>query len=301
MKLSIGPILYYWHKNQVLDFYDTMLESGADIIYLGETVCSKRHELRTAEWLELANHIAGHGKEIVLSGLALIEANSELKALEKLCANEKLAVEANDMAAVEMLSENNLPFYCGSSINIYNGYTLEMLYQKGMQRWVMPVELNREGLNDILTYARQQGFAEHLETEVFSYGKLPLAYSARCFSARAHNLPKDDCQYVCMNYPDGVPLATQEDQQLFTVNGIQTQSGHCYDLLHELPTMQAMGVDIVRISPQAEGTEKVVTRFQRAIQGKSDATLLATDSCNGYWYGEPGMQRVPVRNSSDTL
>ena len=46
MKISVGPILYYWPKQQVLDFYQRLLDSSVDIIYLGEAVCSKRHELR---------------------------------------------------------------------------------------------------------------------------------------------------------------------------------------------------------------------------------------------------------------
>src|SRR3546814_4678787 len=41
-----------------------------------------------------------------------------------------------------------------------------------------------------------------METEVFAYGRMPLAFSARCFTARHRNIPKDNCQYVCMDHPD---------------------------------------------------------------------------------------------------
>ncbi len=292
MKVSLGPNLFYWPQQQVLDFYRAMIEQPVDIIYLGEVVCSKRHELRTGEWLELAQELSGQGKEIVLSSQALLEARSELSALKKICNNGELAVEANDMSAAQLMIEQGLPFYCGPAINIYNGHSLELLVKQGLQRWVMPVELSRDTLKDILDYARQQGFADKLQTEVFCHGKLPLAYSARCFSARAHNQPKDDCQYACLDYPDGMPLVTQEQQQLFTVNGIQTLSGHSYNLIHELPLMQELGVDILRLSPQSQDMSSVIGQYREALSSAPAASVIGSDQCNGYWYGEPGMQTV---------
>ncbi len=294
MKISVGPILYYWPKQKVLDFYQQILETPADIIYLGEAVCSKRHELRIEDWIDLAVKLSDSGKQVVLSTLALIEARSELAGLKKMCINEtKLLVEANDMAAVQMMVEQELPFVCGPSINIYNAHTLKILQQQGMQRWVMPVELNRETLADILAEAEAMEFQQKVETEVFSYGKLPLAYSARCFTARMKNLPKDDCRYSCIEYPDGVAMETQEDEELFTLNGIQTQSGYCYDLIPQIPEMAAMGVDVVRVSPQSNGTDQIIEQFAAAItQGQSSSQLIARQHCNGYWFGQSGMDLV---------
>jgi hypothetical protein len=42
-----------------------------------------------------------------------------------------------------------------------------------------------------------------VETEVFAFGKLPLAFSARCFTARHYGLNKDDCQFKCLDHPEG--------------------------------------------------------------------------------------------------
>lgn len=295
MKLSLGPILYYWPHQKVADFYQQAIQSPADIIYLGETICSKRQELRTPDWLELAAALLESGKEVVLSTLALIEARSELASLRKICDNSGCLIEANDIAAVELLSEKKLPFVAGTSINIYNARTLQILHKAGLQRWVMPVELNRTTLKNILTDAKKMGFLDKIETEIFSYGRLPLAYSARCFTARAKDLQKDDCQLKCIEYPDGIPLHTQENQSLFTINGIQTQSGQIYNLLDEYSTMAEIGVDIMRVSPKNTGTFEVVEQFNRAIHGDGvTAQLIASDLnneefCNGYWYGLPGM------------
>lgn len=298
MKLSLGPILYYWPYQKVADFYQQAIQSSVDIIYLGEAICSKRQELRTQDWLMLAAELAESGKEVVLSTLALIEARSELSTLRKICDNSGCLIEANDMAAVELISNQKLPFVAGTSINIYNAYTLQVLYRAGLKRWVMPVELNRTALENILIDAKKLGFSEDIETEIFSYGRLPLAYSARCFTARAKDLPKDNCQLACLEYPDGIPLHTQENQSLFTINGIQTQSGQIYNLLGDCANMRELGVDIVRISPTGTDTFDVVEKFSQAINGEVVSGQLITSDlqnkeyCNGYWYGLPGMDSV---------
>ena len=44
-------------------------------------------------------------------------------------------------------------------------------------------------------------------TEAWAFGRLPLAFSARCFTARHHHLNKDDCGFRCLEDPDGLLLA----------------------------------------------------------------------------------------------
>ena len=297
MKLSLGPVLFFWPKAVLFDFYEQMLTSPVDIIYLGETVCSKRRELRTAEWLELAGQLAESGKEIVLSSLALLMADSELSNLKTLCDNAPVKIEANDMSAVQLLAERGLPFVCGPSINIYNARTLQLLQARGAVRWVMPVELSAHCLETILEEARAIGFGRKIETEVFSYGHLPLAYSARCFTARFLDLAKDDCRFSCIQYPEGLLTRSQEQQPLFNLNGIQTQSASLYNLRAQVPQMAQMGVDIMRISPRHQETANIVQAFRSALedcqQNRPAQQIPMQDmDCNGYWFGQPGMSRI---------
>ncbi|HSX86434.1 MAG TPA: U32 family peptidase, partial [Pseudomonas sp.] len=96
MKLSLGPVLFYWRREKLLDFYAEMSEQALDAIYLGETVCSKRRALSLDDWLGLARELRECTRaELVLSGLALVEAASELSSLKRLCDNGELLVEAN--------------------------------------------------------------------------------------------------------------------------------------------------------------------------------------------------------------
>lgn len=290
MKLSMGPILFYWSRQTIMDFYASMATQPLDAIYLGETVCSKRRALSLDDWLGLARDLRSEtAAEVVISGMALIEAASELSSLRRLCDNGEIRVEANDMAAVQYLSRAGVEFTGGPSLNLYNAYALDQLVRLGMTRWVPPVECSEALLRDLIEQAHQQGL-NLPEIEIYAWGYLPLAYSARCFTARAENRPKDDCAFICQDYPEGLPLLSQEGQALFTLNGIQTMSAGVSNLLAEYPRMQALGVDMLRLSPAATGMEQVVSNFDQVRRGA--APPLAVDGCNGYWHGQPGMLRV---------
>lgn len=295
MKISLGPILYFWPRQQVLDFYRLAAGLPVDIVYLGETVCSKRRELGTDDWLELAGELRAAGKQPVLSTLSLLEAGSELGVVRRLAANGEYPVEANDLSAVAMAADGP-GFVAGPHFNTYNAATLELLASLGASRWVMPVELSRDALA-----AMQARRPAGMETEVFAWGRLPLSFSARCFTARAADVPKDRCGFRCMEYPQGLPVATREAQELFTINGIQIQSGRTASLLGMVPELEGLGVDVVRVSPQPSHTAEVVSLFRRAIDGtlsSAEAAGLAQPfaaggACNGYWYGDAGMAAMP--------
>ena len=282
MKLSLGPLQYYWPRQQTLDFYESVAAMPVDIVYLGETVCSRRHELRLDDYLDIANRLADAGKEAVLSTLTLIESESDLKALRRMVDNDKFAVEANEMGAVRLLAEKKVPFVAGPTLNIFNAETLGLLAGLGATRWIMPPEASR----DLLVGMRPANIA----TEVFAYGRVPLAYSARCFTARRFNLQKDTCEFKCIDFPDGMTISTREGQEFLSLNGIQTQSAKVYNLLADLPDLAAAGVEILRISPQSTGTADVLAAFRARIDGNT-ATLTG-DSCNGFWHGRPGLEMI---------
>lgn len=295
MKLSVGPILFYWPKTQVEDFYQQLSQQRTDVIYLGETVCAKRRELSAQDYLELAKQLKQNTTaQIVLSSLALIEANSELSSLKKLCSQQDFLVEANDMAAVQFCHEQKLPFIAGPALNIYNAYALAEMIDCGMQRWVAPVECSGGQIQQALEQLDQIGVARP-EVEVFSYGHLPLAYSARCFTARAENRPKDQCERCCIHYPEGINVESQEQQTVFTLNGIQTMSGEVHNLLADITQLKAAGITHARLSPRAEGFMQTIAQWNAVLQGQP--APLAVSGCNGYWYGKAGMYHVEGHNA----
>ena len=195
-------------------------------------------------------------------------------------------VEANDLGAVNLVSGQ--PFVAGAHLNIYNEATLATFARYGMCRWVPPLEASGEMIEK-LHRSRPAGVA----TEVFAFGKLPLAFSARCFTARHYNLNKDDCQFKCLDHAEGLTLRTREGQDFLTINGIQTMSAQTYCLLDEMPALRAMGIDGVRISPQKEHMPAIIAAFDAARRGESvSADTSAWSGCglvNGYWFGDAGI------------
>ena len=289
MKYALGPVLYYWPKTKTEQFYHAAINSDADIIYMGETVCTKRREMKVADWINLAKEVAKSGKQVVISTLALLEAPSEINEMRQLIDNGEFLIEANDLAAINLAQDLTLPFVAGPAINCYNAYTLKLLQKQGMIRWCMPVELSRDWLNDVLVQFNSLGIERKFDIEVFGYGYLPLAYSARCFTARSEDRPKDKCETCCINYPNGREVFSQEQQKVFVLNGIQTQSGYCYNLGNNLKEMHDL-VDIVRISPLGIESLALIEQFKANEQGQAPLNVESGRDCNGYWNGIAGLE-----------
>ncbi|MCW8931918.1 MAG: U32 family peptidase, partial [Gammaproteobacteria bacterium] len=93
----------------------------------------------------------------------------------------------------------------------------------------------------------------------------------------------------CIDYPDGLQVKSQEDESLFTLNGIQTLSGLRYDLYNELQEMKSMGVDIIRMSPRSRNMKNIINAYYQEINQTDGASYSISENCNGYWHGEPGM------------
>jgi collagenase-like PrtC family protease len=296
MNLALGPVQYYWPRDALLAFYEAIADTPVDIVYLGEVVCSRRRELKLADWIAIGHALRDAGKKVVLSTQVLLESVGDVTATQRVVCNTDFAVEANDMGAVHCLA-GKAPFVAGPHLNLYNPDALDWMAEMGATRWVAPLEMNQQTLAGM-----QQSRRDGIETEVFAFGRLPLAYSARCFTARHHDLPKDDCGFRCIEDPEGLMLRTREGEPFLVLNGIQTQSARVHTLLGEYEQAAALGVDVLRLSPLPRVMPHVIELFDAVRRGRmtphaaqeSLRALLPTHECNGDWHGRPGLEQVEL-------
>ena len=126
LRLAVAPLAYYWPRQAVFDFYADVAVAPVDVVYLGETVCPRRHELRWPDWLEIASMLAAAGKDVVLSTLPLIEAEADLRLLRRIVGETPYRVEANDFGAVSLLEQraSGAPWVAGPTLNVFSPQAL---------------------------------------------------------------------------------------------------------------------------------------------------------------------------------
>lgn len=278
MALNVGPLLYHWPRNDVTAFYADVAESAADTVTLGEAVCARRRELKLDDWLALARELTQAGKEVVLCTQTLVESEADLRLIRRQAEQHDFMVEAGDASALQLLAGQG-PFVLGPHINIYNRPALAEHAALGAVRWVAPLELALDALAHInppqAPLTNPAGAA--LETEVFAFGRLPLAFSARCFTARHHRLGKDECGFRCLADPDGLLLSTSEGQPFLVLNGTQTQSAATHCLIFQGPVLRAAGATRLRLSPQSRHFARVIEAFDQVMNQGADAKAWGQD------------------------
>ncbi len=303
MGLTVGPVLYFWPRSTLLGFYANLADSPADTVVIGETVCARRRELRLDDWLALGRELAQAGKTVVLAAQALVETEADLRLIQHQGEQGDFAVEAADASALQLLA-GRVPLVLGPHLNIYSRAALAEHAGLGAMRWVAPIELPLDALPLVNPPGDRvrtpQG--EAIETEAWVFGRVPLSFSARCFTARHHRLAKDACQYRCLADPDGLLVQTTEREPFLVLNGTQTQSAGVQCLLADQAALRAAGVQRLRLSPCAQGFGQVLRDFDAVFNGHEPAAGRADawsahgvpgPLSNGYARRQPGMQWSP--------
>ena len=300
LALTVGPVPYHWPRQTLMDFYSVMADSAADAVVLGETVCARRRELKLDDWLGLARDLAAAGKQVVLATQTLIESEADLRLVRRLAEQRDFMVEAGDASALQCLAGTG-PFVLGPHINIYSRPALLEHAALGAVRWVAPIELSLHALALINppSHAVRDTTGRPIATELFAFGRLPLAYSARCFTARHHRLNMDDCEFRCLENADGLLLSSSEQQPFLVINGTQIQSAATQCLIGEGTALRAAGVSRLRLSPGSRGFVDVIRFFDQVLNHGASATdaLHSIEASvptgglsNGFAHRQPGLE-----------
>ncbi len=294
--LALGPVLFHWDAERWRDFYFRIAdEADIDTVYLGEVVCAKRRPFILPHLPAVHERLTAAGKEVALSTLALIMTETEMDEIRQAIADPDLLFEANDISTAALLAGRR--HVIGPFVNAYNEGTIAYLAERGAYRVSLPAELSLTALRDLGQTDAGQSVA--LEVQVF--GRLPLAISARCYHARAHDLHKDGCQFVCANDPDGLTIETLDEEPFLAINGTQTLSDTYCSLLAELPLLKAAGISGFRLWPHSCDMVQVAAVFRAVLdeamaveeaEARLDELIGDVPLANGYLHGQEGRQWV---------
>ncbi len=289
--LTLGPLLFHWPAEKRRDFYARIAdEAPIACVYLGEIVCSKRLPWFEKDLPDIAARLRRAGKEVVFSTPALITEAREAKFVEAALESADV-IEINDLAALRVVGGRK--FVSGPLINVFNEGTLDVLVRLGAARINMPAEMSLESIA-ILAAHNPTG-----ATEVFAFGRQHLAISQRCYHARAHDLHKDDCQFVCGHDADGMVASELDGRPLLAINGTETLSHGYFAPLGELDRLREAGVSHFRLSPHTCDMVAVAALYRAVLDHAMEAEealarlaeMIAPDPfINGYLYGRPGME-----------
>ncbi|MEO9825924.1 MAG: U32 family peptidase [Paracoccaceae bacterium] len=301
-KLTLGPITYHWSAEDRRDFYARIAdEAPVDEVYLGEVICSKRAPFHEPDLPDTIARLERGGKTVILSSLAEVMLKRESKATVDLAAMDAPEIEINNAAG--LYARGDRPHRIGPFMNAYNEATIAWMARQGASHVCLPAELPGEAIAVAAKAARDLG----LDVEVQVFGRASLAVSARCYHARSHGRTKDNCQFVCEDDADGMPLCTTDKWAILRVNGIQTQSESYVNLLPEMPQLASVGVTHMRLMPQAVDMVAVAQVFRDALDRKSDsgdAEKALKDICgdvafsNGFYHGQAGYRRIALATAT---
>ena len=301
-ELTLGPNLFNWAPQTWRDFYFRIAdEAPVSVVYLGETICSKRAPLFTDHYAAVSERLAAAGKTVVHSTLGETASRIDRRLVSDLCERTSDLIEANDASAVFYL--RGRPHYIGPLVNVYNEETLRFLAGKGARNICLPIELPFSAIR-VLGAAAEQ---EEVTIEVQVFGRQSLALSARCYHARAHGRTKDTCRFVCENDPDGLVLATLEQKPFLVANGVQTLSYEYLNLVQEIPDLVAAGVSRFRLSPHSCDMVQVAAAFRSVLDGAMSAAEavacleelpLDAPFSNGFHHGQPGYGWTAVTDAA---
>lgn len=291
-ELTLGPNLFNWTPEAWRDFYFAVAdEAPVTEVFVGEVVCSKRAPLFDKQMDAVIDRLERAGKRVVVSSLAEVASGIDRRLSKKVATADKHPIEVNDISVLAQLKDQ--PFTVGPYVNVYNAAALGFFAERGAQSICLSPEIPKRSIALLAEAAQAHGAA--LEVQV--YGRMPLALSARCYHARAHGRTKDSCQFICDADPDGMPLFTLEGTPFLAVNGIQTMSFNCLNLVGEVNELVEMGISRLRISPHSKGTIAATRIFDDVLHGRidGDAALEQLDLTgmdlpfsNGFYHQQAG-------------
>ncbi|MEW6188986.1 MAG: U32 family peptidase [Actinomycetota bacterium] len=267
MEIAIGPLPTNWGKEKILDYYGKVAAHPAiNRAYIGEIACTKRNILDPGFFIEIQDLLKRAGKEVILSTPVLPTNEEDLNKSRALMAKAR-EIEVNNMGIFNIwLKEfRERPLTLGSFFNVYNPQSARFLLKYKIRRIVFPVDISMNTMEKMCQEI-------DIPFEVVVYGNFPIAFSWRCYTARAFGSLRRGCGFKCYEVKN-LPQATLEGEPLFMMNGPAVYNGKTYCLVSHLKGFREVGITSIRIESTPENVVEVVDIFKAVIDGKISPAL----------------------------
>ncbi len=261
MKISLAPLPLNYNLSTLRQFYEEVASSDfIDRIYLGEVFCSKRlfsfqSYLEFKEILELA------GKEVVFSTYALPTREEDfVQVLPFIEATE--VIEVNNLGFLAFIKKQvpHKKFLMGPTCSLYNTHDFEIARDWGSESAVSPFDLLEETVETLLV-------KNILPLEVPVYGRFPLAFSWRCYTALFFSKRQGDCELICRTKTD-LSLKNLEGEVAFVVNGNLIESGRTICLFEQGKKLAELGAAFGRLYAGPGEAARVAELFSNYLRDK---------------------------------
>ncbi len=104
-ELTLGPNLFNWAPERWRDFYFRIAdEAPVAVVYLGETICSKRAPLFSDYYAAVSERLGAAGKTVVHSTLGETASRVDRRLVSDVCERTADLIEANDASAALFLA-----------------------------------------------------------------------------------------------------------------------------------------------------------------------------------------------------
>lgn len=244
-ELSLGAAPTNWGRRRLRRFYQQIARHERIArVYVGEVSCTKRRVLSADFFEEMCGLLTDGGVEVVLATPPIITSRLEFDELASL-AEIAPALEANNPGTValwrERFSEKTLVL--GPYLDVYNEVAARFWRDAGASRVVAPIDIELETLSRMVEVFPRA-------TEVVALGRPALAFSWRCYAARAFGKLGRECAFECYRTRE-IRLETLEGERLLAANGKAVYADRVYAPLRSFAGLRTSGVTTLRIEPAA--------------------------------------------------